>query len=161
MSNIIHRSPTVGLAAFDDFDHLIDDLWRSFATPSVPKNMPTADIYSEDDKHMVIELAAPGFSQNDIEINIRNGMLEISGHRSEKDEQDSKRSYIIRGSSASFVQRVMLPEGVDTENISAELEKGVLKVSIPIERPQAKRISVTSGRNSGGTKKLTANKKSK
>lgn len=147
MNNVIRRGPAVGLSSFDDFDRLFNDLLESFTGPSASKYMPGADIYSEDDKHIMIELTAPGFSHDDIEINIRNSVLEISGERSEKENQGSKRSYIARSSSSSFARRVLLPEGVDTDNITADLENGVLKVTLPIQRPEAKRVKITSRKN--------------
>ncbi len=161
MSNIIRRKPTSGQVTFDDFDSMFEDLWRSFTLPTTTRSMPGADIYSEDDKHVVIELSAPGFKQDDIEISIRNGMLEISGERSEKEKQDNKRSYVVRESSTSFARHVMLPDGVDVDNIAAELENGVLKVTLPIERPEAKRVKISSPRQSGGAKKLSATSENK
>ena len=61
----------------------------------------------------------------------------------------------MRESNASFVRRVVLPEGVDADNISAELDKGLLKVTIPIHRPEAKRIQIKAS-NSKGKAKLAS-----
>jgi HSP20 family protein len=58
-----------------------------------------------------------------------------------QEQKDGKKSYIVRESNASFVRRVVLPEGADADNISAELDKGLLKVTIPVNRPEAKRVS--------------------
>jgi len=151
MNDLIHSA---SLPVFDDFDRLFNDLWRSFSEPSRLINAPAADIYSEDNKHMVIELPAPGFDQSNLDIGVRNGVLEISGQRTDHDEQKSKRSYVMRGTSSSFTQRIALPEGANADSITAELDKGVLKLTIPVERPQAKRIPITSRQSSA--KKLTA-----
>lgn len=159
MDLIRRPSSTLGLSTFEEMDKLFDNLWRSFNLPSSSFSLPSIDIYSEDNQHMVVEMQAPGFSADDIEISIRNGVLEIRGERAEKEEKkDKKRSYMVRESAASFARRVVLPEGADAENISAELDNGLLKVTVPVERPEAKRIKI-SGPSKTSAKKLTAENK--
>jgi HSP20 family protein len=151
------RSPssTLGLSTFEEMDRLFDNFWRSINLPSNSFSLPSIDIYSEDDKHMVVEMQAPGFDQDDIDINVRNGVLEIRGHKTAKEEhKDKKRSYMVRESSASFARRIVLPEGADPDKISAELDKGLLKVTVPVERPEAKSIKIAA--SSSNAKKLTA-----
>lgn len=160
MMDLIRRRPaTVGLSVFNDFDKLFNDLWRSFNVPSTELSLPSADIYSENDRHMVVELQVPGLEHKDININVRDdNVLEITGQRTEREEhKDKKRSYMVRESSTSFARQVVLPRGADTENISAELDKGVLKVTIPVEQPQPKRIEIAAPIKGKGAKKLTAN----
>ena len=150
-------SSSLGLSTFEEFDRLLDNFWKASSLPSTTFSLPSVDIYSEDDKHMVVAMHAPGFDTEDIVINVRNGVLEIRGEKSNRDEQkDNKRSYIMRESYSSFARRVVLPEGADSENIAAELDKGVLKITVPVERPEAKRIAITN-KSSEKTKKITAN----
>ncbi|HET7630427.1 MAG TPA: Hsp20/alpha crystallin family protein [Candidatus Saccharimonadales bacterium] len=154
------RSPSssLGLSTFEEFDRLLDNFWKTSNLPTTGFGLPSVDIYSEDDKHMVVEMQAPGFSEDDIQINVRNDVLEIRGETTNTSEQkDKKRNYLMRESRASFARRVVLPEGADTDNISAELDKGVLKVTVPVQRPEAKRIQITSG-SGNKAKRLTANK---
>lgn len=149
-------SSTLGLSTFEEMDRLFDNFVRSFSLPSTSLHLPSVNIYSEDDKHMVVEMEAPGYTEDDIEINVRSGVLEIRGERREKTEEgDKKRSYMMREGMSSFARRVVLPEGADADNISAELDHGLLKVRVPVERPEAKRIKIAA---SGGSsaKKLTA-----
>jgi HSP20 family molecular chaperone IbpA len=61
----------------------------------------------------------------------------------------------VRERNASFARRVVLPEGADADNISAELDKGLLKVTVPVHRPEAKRIQIKAGSGSNA-KKLSA-----
>ena len=156
MMDLIRRpSSTLGLSTFEEMDKLFDNFWRSVGMPNSTFSLPSLDIYSEDDKHMVVEMQAPGLEADDIDINIRDGVLEIRGQKTEKQETgDKKRSYMVRESNASFARRVVLPEGADADNIAAELDKGLLKISVPVNRPQAKRIHITPRASS--TKKLTA-----
>jgi HSP20 family protein len=154
--DLIHRpSSSLGLSTFEEFDKLIDNFWKASGLTS-NLSLPSVDIYSEDDGHMVVEMQAPGFNEDDIEINVRNGVLEIRGETTNRDEQkDKKRSYLMRESHASFARRVVLPEGANSDNISAELDRGILKITVPVERPEAKRIQIAS-KTSDKTKKLAS-----
>jgi len=156
MFDLIRRpNDTLGLSTFEEMDKLFDNLWRSAGLPTAQFALPSVDIYGTDDSHMVVEMQAPGFDTDDIEMNVRNNVLEIRGEKQEKDEQkESKRSYLVRERNASFARRVVLPEGADSENITAELDKGLLKVTVPVNCPAAKRIQIKAGSDS--TKKLSA-----
>ena len=93
------RRPTdaLGLSTFEEIDKLVDNFWRSMGMPSSSFSLPSVDIYSQDDKHMVVEMQAPGFDPEDIELNVRNGVLEVRGEKAEKDEQNyGKKSYMVR-----------------------------------------------------------------
>lgn len=146
MMDLIRRpSGSLGLSTFEEMDKLFDNFWRSAGLPSTTFTLPSVDIYSEGEDRMIVEMQAPGFSTKDIEINARNGILEIRGEKIERNEEkENKRNYMVRESNASFARRVVLPEGADSENISAELENGVLKIAVPVNRPEAKRIEIKS-----------------
>jgi len=149
-------SNSLGLSTFEEMDKLFDNFFRSASLPTRAFSLPSVDIYSEDDKHMIVEMPAPGFDVNDIDINVREGVLEIRGQITDKNEQRKDgRNYIVRESNASFARRVALPEGADADNIEAELDKGLLKIKVPVHRPEAKQIKIQAGK-SPGTKKLAA-----
>jgi HSP20 family protein len=155
MDLIRRPGSSLGLSTFEEFDRLIDDFWRSSGLPN-GFQLPSVDIYSEDDKHMVVEMQAPGFADEDISINVRNGVLEIKGESSNRHEEgEKKRNYLMRESRSSFARRVVLPEGANPDNIEAELDKGILKVTVPVDRPEAKRIKIKSGKDTRA-KKLKA-----
>lgn len=162
MFDLIRRpNDTLGLSTFEEMDKLFDTFWRTVGLPGSNFSLPSVDIYSTDDNHMVVEMQAPGFDTDDIELNVRNGVLEIKGEKTEEEEEkDGKKSYLVRERNASFARRVVLPEGADADNISAELDKGLLKVTVPVNRPEAKRIQIKAG-NSKGKAKLTSLTESK
>lgn len=157
MFDLIHRpNDTLGLSTFEEMDKLFENLWRTVGLPSASFSLPSVDIYSTDESHMVVEMQAPGLDADDIELNVRNGVLEIKGERTEKEEEkEGKKSYLVRERNASFARRVALPEGADADNITAELDKGLLKITVPVNRPEAKRIQIKAGSNQKA-KKLTA-----
>ncbi|GAC1469618.1 MAG: hypothetical protein NVSMB70_14730 [Chamaesiphon sp.] len=150
---------TLGISTLEEMDKLFDNFWRVVGLPTNQFSLPSVDIYSRDNKNMVVEMQAPGFDTEDIELNVRNGVLEIRGEKIEKDEEkDGKRNYLVRERNASFARRVVLPEGTDANNVSAELDKGLLKVTVPVNRPEAKRIKIKGGTDNGA-KKLNASSK--
>lgn len=154
MFDLIRRpNDILGLSTFEEMDKLFDNFLRSTGLPSAGFSLPSVDIYSQDDNHMVVEMQAPGFDTDDIELNVRNGVLEIRGEkRTKEEEKDGKKSYMVRESNASFARRVVLPEGADADNISAELDKGILKVTVPVHRPEAKRIKIAAPKSKGKAK---------
>lgn len=157
MFDLIRRpNDTLGLSTFEEMDKLFDNFWRSVGLPGSQFGLPSVDIYSTDDRHMVVEMQAPGFDADDIELNVRNGVLEIRGEKQQKEEQQNdKKNYLVRERNASFARRVVLPEGADADSISAELDKGLLKVTVPVNRPEAKRIQIKAGDNTSA-KKISA-----
>jgi len=157
MMDLIRRpSPSLGLSTLEEeVDRLFDNFWKMPNLLTNTMSLPSVDIYSEDDKHMVVEMQAPGFSDKDIDINVRDNVLEIRGETKTSEEQkDKQRTYLMRESRASFARRIVLPEGANADNISAELDRGVLKITVPVERPEAKRIQIAS--KNGGSKHLNA-----
>lgn len=142
---ILRPSSLLGTSIFSDIDRLFDDMLEPLATTTRQLSLPSADVFRQDND-LVVEVQAPGFGHDDIEISVDNGTLEIRGEKTEKEEhKDKKRSYMVRENSTSFYRRIPLPEGSDTEKIGAELENGMLRVTIPVERRQAKRIQIAGG----------------
>jgi HSP20 family protein len=155
MLDLIRRpNDDLGLSTFEEMDKLFDNFWRTVGLPQ-KFSLPQVDIYSQGD-NMVVALQAPGFDEEDIEVNVRNNIMELRGEKQAKEESgDKDRNYMVRESLASFARRIVLPEGADADKISAELDKGVLKVTVPVERPAAKRIKIAASGNTGA-KKISA-----
>lgn len=139
---------------FSDLSSLhnqIDDMFNAFFghahTPLVPQNVPHMDVYTEGDKQLVAEISAPGFTKDDISVQINNGVLEIQGKKEEKqEEKNKKRTYMVRESSSSFYRRVALPKHADADKVEAHFENGVLKVGVPFkELPKPKKVAIKAG----------------
>jgi HSP20 family protein len=150
MANLVRRDdPFAGLVTMHS---QLDDLFNNFFS-GMPSTMlrdaPAMDVYTEDDKQLVAEVAAPGFTKDDIEINVHNGVLEIRGEKHDKAEEsgDKKRSYVMRESHASFYRSIAMPKYADGDNVRAEFADGVLKVCVPFkELPQPKRVAIEDGK---------------
>jgi HSP20 family protein len=126
----------------DMFDNLMSRNW-----PMAVGNMPTMDVYTEEDKQMVAEVHAPGYSKDDIEISINEGVLEIRGEKAEKEEDKKKKSYMVQESATSFYRRMVLPRQADADKVDAQFDNGVLKVIVPFkELPKPKKVDIKSGK---------------
>lgn len=118
-----------------------------FLAPITSMQMPMADVYTEDDKKLVIEAHLPNFSENDVNVSVDNGVLEIQAERHEKEEDKKKKKYVVRETSSSFYRRIHLPDRADGEHIDAHMKNGVLTVSVPLKAlPEPKKISVRTSK---------------
>jgi len=93
----------------------------------------------------VFKADLPGIKEENLDITLTGNRLAVSGHREAEQRVEGDTYYTYERSYGSFSRSFTLPEGVDAENISADLKNGVLSVSIP-KRPehQPKKISLKS-----------------
>ncbi|UVW36324.1 Hsp20/alpha crystallin family protein [SAR92 clade bacterium H455] len=107
---------------------------------------PQVDI-SGDDKQYEIVLDAPGLSEEDLAIEVKDDVLTIKGEKEEKHEQGDKQFYRVERSYGSFQRTLSLPVDATTDGIKAKLTDGVLRLRIPRSQPQqsnVKHIAISS-----------------
>jgi HSP20 family protein len=87
----------------------------------------------------------PGVAENDIQVQLTDNRLSISGKRESEKTEQGDTYYTAERSYGSFTRSFTLPEGLDRDKLRAELKNGVLSVTAP-KRPEAqpKKISVAS-----------------
>jgi len=78
-----------------------------------------------------VEVDLPGMRKEDINIQVEDNTLVISGERKVKDEIKEENYYKIESRFGSFSRSFSLPEEADVENIHAESKDGVLEVVVP------------------------------
>ena len=93
---------------------------------------PRVDI-KETDAAYELSAELAGLNEKDIEVNLDNGILKISGEkRSDKEEKDEGRNYYRRERSyGRFERSFRLPEGIKTDKVEARYKNGVLDVTVP------------------------------
>lgn len=107
-------------------------------------NIPTTDVYTNDNNQLVVEAHLPNFQQSDVNIEVDDGALIIQAERHEK-EEDKGKKYVVRESSSSFYRRIQLPDRADADKIEARLDDGILKVAVPLTPlPEPKKIAIES-----------------
>jgi HSP20 family protein len=104
----------------------------------------------EAEDHFVLKADLPGLAEGDVNIEVQDGTLTISGERKAEHEEREKGWYRIERSFGSFHRSLTLPDGVDPDRIDASFADGVLEVHIPKpEERKPRRISISGGAGNG------------
>ena len=107
--------------------------------------VPTIEV-SEEDGQLVVRVDAPGVNRDQIEVEIDDGQLIISGERKEEHEERRGESYRTELSYGRFYRAIPLPDGVHPEQAQATFNNGVLEIRSPCPtRRQAQRVQVQDG----------------
>jgi HSP20 family protein len=111
--------------------------------------VPPMDLVEAED-HFVLKADLPGLAEGDVNIEVQDGALTISGERKAEHEQREKGWYRIERSFGSFSRSLTLPDGVDPDRIEASFSHGVLEVRIPKpEERKPRRIAISGAGENG------------
>ena len=113
--------------------------------------VPPVDVY-EDEHNIVLKMEVPGIDQKDIDIRLENNVLTVRGERKFEKEEKEENFQRVERRYGAFARSFTLPNTVDTENVQADYENGVLKLTLA-KRAEAKpkQIKVNIG---GGSKQI-------
>ncbi len=107
--------------------------------------MPAMDLVETDD-HFVLRADLPGLSEEDVNIEVEERVLTVSGERKAEHEVSKEGYHRVERAFGSFSRSLTLPEGVDAEAVTASFDKGVLEVRIPKpEQRKPRKISIGVG----------------
>lgn len=103
---------------------------------------PRIDVVEFEDKfEFTSEL--PGMSKEDIKLEMQNNSVTISGEKRFEHEKTKKNYYIGERAYGNFHRSFQLPSHVDTKQINAEFNDGVLKIVIPkLKEAKPKQIKI-------------------
>lgn len=124
------------------FNDFFDNDWMVKANATAP----AINVF-ETEKEYKVELAAPGMTKEDFNVHIdeENNLVISMEKKTENKEEKKEGRYLRREFSYSkFQQTMILPDDVDKEKISAQVENGVLNIDLPKfseqEKKKAKRF---------------------
>ena len=100
--------------------------WQTGTEAVLPKVNLT-----ENDNSFYLEAETPGMQEKDIGIEVHNGVLTIKGQTANDSDKEKEDYHIREFSSQSFERSFRLSDRVDTEQVSAKIKNGVLKVDLP------------------------------
>ena len=86
---------------------------------------------SETDDAVEVKIDVPGMEEKDIDLNLSEGALTVSGKRESQEEEKRKNYYRSERSYGAFTRRIPLPCEVDQDRVKAEMRNGVLTVNLP------------------------------
>jgi HSP20 family protein len=137
-----YETPTTTLSNLLD-DFLGNGIFNAWDRDISLVNYPRVDIVEEKDTYK-ITADMPGLDKKDIAVEIKNGVLSLSGEKKEeKTEKDKNRYYHYERRFGSFRREFALPDHVDAEHVEAKYANGVLELTLrKTEAAKPKQIEV-------------------
>ncbi len=131
----------------EPFSREVDRLFdRLFDSPTAAQRWAPAMDLVEAEDHYLLKADLPGVSEEDVSIEVENGVLTLSGERKAEHERSERGFYRIERAFGAFQRQLTLPEGIDTDAVTAEFDQGVLSVRIPKpEKVKPRRITIGGG----------------
>jgi HSP20 family protein len=141
------RSPTFegafGFPLFQRLSRELDDLFDTFAVErqfTGPVNTmwtPDVEVFTKNNE-VVVRADVPGLKKEDITIELTDEAIVLKGERKQEKEEKRDGYYQTERFYGSFYRALPLPEGVKIENAKAVVHDGVLEITVPMEKVEAK-----------------------
>lgn len=108
-----------------------NDFLKNFFDGGVP-----ATNVKENDKQFIIDVSTPGMDKGNIKVEVDKNVLKISAEKKTETEEKDENERVLRHEFgySSFSRSFTIPEGIDTDNITASQENGVLQIILPKEQ---------------------------
>ena len=136
-----------------ELDRMFDEPWTLLrwpptdVAPDAPMWAPKVDVMTKDNK-LVTRVDLPGMKKEDVQVEIDDGFLTLSGERHKDTKEEKDNVYREEREYGSFCRTVPLPKGVKTEDVKATFTNGVLEVTIPLPvaaAPNGQKIPIQDG----------------
>ncbi|HUP00594.1 MAG TPA: Hsp20/alpha crystallin family protein [Gemmatimonadota bacterium] len=103
---------------------------------------PLTDV-SETSERLTLKLEVPGLSREDLKISVENNMLTVRGEKRQETASEDENFYRTERSYGAFERSFALPSHVDSEDVKASLQDGILTIRLPRrEEARAREISI-------------------
>ena len=91
--------------------------------------VPAVDIYENGEK-VVLKLELPGMKKEDVDVRIENQTLTVRGERKFDSDEKEENFHRIERRYGSFFRSFSLPTTLDTDNVQAKYDAGVLSLEL-------------------------------
>lgn len=108
---------------------------------SIADWIPPVDVV-EEEARFLLRADVPGVRPEDIDINMENGVLTVSGRRIAESTEQAQGVKRLERLSGTFYRRFSLPEAANADEVSAKCAHGILEIVIP-KQPEAKARRIT------------------
>jgi molecular chaperone IbpA len=126
------------------YDELFREMDKLMLNSTTAQTYPPYNIFSTSHDEFYIEVAVAGFSESELDINVENGMLTVTGKKQESSDTHVK--YVHRGiGMRDFTRSFRLANHIEVQG--AKLENGLLRIElkrIVPEELKPKRIAITA-----------------
>jgi HSP20 family protein len=107
--------------------------------------VPAMDLV-ETAEHFVLRADLPGMTEADVNVELEDNLLTVSGERKAEHEEKREGFYRLERAFGAFSRTLTLPKGIDAEAVTAGFDNGVLEVRIPKpEQRKPRKISIAGG----------------
>lgn len=120
-----------------EMDRLFDDFWSDTGRSALPSSesnfgavWPRIDEV-EDDGSYRITAELPGMDEDDISVDLADGLLTIRGEKKQDEEEKSKDYFRQERTFGAFRRSMLIPRDIDESKIKASFKKGVLSIDLP------------------------------
>jgi len=152
MTLLTRWEPFRDLATMQDRMNRMNRLFREAYSPEEPEEAltttsfaPPVDIY-EDEHNITLKLEVPGIDEKDIDVHVENTTLTVHGERKIEKEEKEENFRRVERQYGSFTRSFTLPSSVDSAQVSADYDKGVLKIKLAKKaEAKPKQIKVNVG----------------
>jgi HSP20 family protein len=150
---VVRWDPTRELESFQtDMNRLFDGIFRSPGGNSLRRWIPATDL-REESEDLVLTIDLPGMSEDDVNVEINDNVLTVSGERKDSREDRSENVYRSERTFGQFSRSFTLPEGVDGDRVTGLFDRGVLELRVP--KPAARKPKRVEIRSAGESKEET------
>ena len=134
--------PARALSPFEEMERRFEDLvrrpfsllepswWPRLRMPEMEEVAPKVDIFEEGD-NFVVKAEIPGMKKEEIEVNLTDDMVIISGEKKKEEKVEKKDYYRLERSFGSFSRSFRLPKAVQNDKAKAVFKDGVLELKVP------------------------------
>ncbi|MBO6585747.1 MAG: Hsp20/alpha crystallin family protein [Gracilimonas sp.] len=137
MALVNYTRPNVDLHS-KRFSDILDEFFNESLNYRNDSFMPSVDI-SETENQFDVSVSLPGMNKEDINVDLDNGHLTISGERKLESEGSGKNFHRVESSYGSFSRSFQLPDSIDEESITAKYENGILNITIAKSEEKVKK----------------------
>jgi HSP20 family protein len=114
----------------NEVNRVFDAFFGNGPGTRVRRWVPAMDLV-ETGEQLVLRADLPGLTKDDVELEVKDGVLTISGERKADHEEKSEGYYRVERAFGRFSRSLTVPDGIDAEGITADFNEGVLEVRIP------------------------------
>ena len=128
--------------SLDDFIERFFYGWPSFEKNAEVAWSPRVDVH-ESDKEITIDVEVPGIDKKDINVEVKDNTLTITGERKYEDKEEGTNCHRTERHYGRFERTFGLPETVEQEKVDANYNNGVLHLTLPkTEKALPKKVDI-------------------
>ncbi|MBP7211203.1 Hsp20/alpha crystallin family protein [bacterium] len=129
-------------SAFNDFDNLMEkifDTYQPYANSDYNDMQIPIELTENKDEY-VYKAMLPGLKKEDINIEVSEDSISISGEYKSEDKSDDDYMHISEFSSGKFSRSISLPQKIEHQKAKAEYKDGILTIKLPKSEKEVNKV---------------------